>query len=79
MLNRMHPKMLNGKMLSGEMLGDLCQTYCKAINEGAVPNIESAWTYICQNECLKAQQQALEKYEVAIGDLLHNKLPLAED
>ena len=24
LLNRMIPKMLNGKMLSGEMLGDLC-------------------------------------------------------
>jgi len=55
MLNRMYPKMINGKMLNGEMLADICQTYCNAINDGAVPNIQSAWTYICQNECLKAQ------------------------
>lgn len=25
-----------------------------SINSGAVPNIQSAWTYICQNECQKA-------------------------
>lgn len=47
MLNRMNPKKLNGKLLNGEMVGDLLRTYVQAINEGAIPNIESAWTYIC--------------------------------
>ena len=47
LLNCMPPKIMNGQVLSGEMLGDLCLTYVKAINEGAVPNIENAWTYIC--------------------------------
>ena len=50
----MHPKILNGKLLNGAMVADLCETYCEAINNGAVPNIESAWTYICKNECHKA-------------------------
>jgi hypothetical protein len=31
------------------MLKGLSESYVKAINEGALPNIENAWSYICQN------------------------------
>lgn len=44
---KMKVKKLNGKNLNGQMLYHLASDYVKAINEGAVPNIESAWTYIC--------------------------------
>ena len=47
-LNRVKPKTLNGKNLSGAMLCTLAESYVHAINNGAVPNIESAWTYICK-------------------------------
>lgn len=53
-INRIKPKMMNGKKLSGDMLFNLCYTYVDAINKGVVPNIETAWSYICKNECLKA-------------------------
>jgi len=43
--------MMNGKALTGAHLAYLSETYVNAINEGAVPNIESAWTYISQSEC----------------------------
>jgi hypothetical protein len=45
---------LNGKKLSGAMLCNLATSYVVAINNGAVPNIETAWTYICKDECAKA-------------------------
>jgi len=41
---------LNGRFITGEMLLELCTAYTTAINKGSVPCIESAWTYICQNE-----------------------------
>ena len=47
-LNRVKPKTLNGKNLSGGMLCKLAESYVEAINKGAVPNIESAWSYICK-------------------------------
>ena len=50
-INKIKPKLLNGKRLNGEMLSNLCLSYVDAINKGAVPNIESAWSYICKNEC----------------------------
>jgi hypothetical protein len=43
-------KVMNGKRITGGMLCKLADVYVSAINEGAVPNIESAWTYICRNE-----------------------------
>ena len=49
-LNRMKPKTLQGKLLSGEMWANLVDVYASAINQGAVPNIENAWQYICKDE-----------------------------
>lgn len=36
------------------MIMTLCDSYVRAINNGAVPNIENAWTYVCKDECYKA-------------------------
>ena len=76
-LNRIKAKTLNGKQLSGDMYAGLIRNYTNAINEGAVPNIENAWHYICSTECLKASQAAIETYEKMAKDVLHNKLPLS--
>lgn len=42
-------------MLNGDMFVLLARSYLSAINEGAVPNIENAWSYLCKNECMKAE------------------------
>jgi hypothetical protein len=62
-INRIKPKQINGRKLNGEMLFNLAQSYVDAINKGAVPSIENSWSYICKNECLKANQEAFEKFE----------------
>lgn len=54
--------MLNGKHLSGAMLLELCIAYTEAINKGSVPNIQSAWSYVCQNECQRTITQCISKY-----------------
>ena len=51
---RVKPKQLNSKPLNGEMLYNLAKSYADSINQGAVPSIESSWSYICKNECQKA-------------------------
>ena len=58
-LHRVKAKTLNGKELSGSMLATLAESYVQAINNGAVPNIESAWSYICKQESQKAAEAAL--------------------
>lgn len=51
---KIKPKTLNGKNLTGPMLVEICKAYAEAINSGKVPNIESAWTYLCQQQSYKA-------------------------
>lgn len=55
-------KVMNGRKLTGPMLCKLAEVYISAINDGAVPNIECAWTYICRNENQKALEIALDTF-----------------
>lgn len=78
-LNKLKPKMLNGKLLNGEMLINLMNNYIAAINNGAIPNIENAWNYICKDECVKAVQQAYEMYDRTLKEILYQKIPTIQD
>jgi hypothetical protein len=62
-LSKMKRKTMWGQSLSGGMYADVVKCYITAINEGAVPNIHSAWTYLSENECQKAQQTAQDAYD----------------
>ncbi|OMJ93442.1 hypothetical protein SteCoe_3558 [Stentor coeruleus] len=78
-LGKLKVKNLNNKPLNGNMLATLVESYINAINKGAVPTIENAWTYICKTECNRALQEALNLYEVNIEEVLSNKFPLDEE
>ena len=75
-VNRIKPKTLNGRKLSGSMLATLADSYVKAINNGAIPNIESAWSYLCKSECRKAMEEATKLAKEALEDQATSKLPL---
>ena len=68
--NRVKPKLLHNKAITGEALLELCESYTQAINGGSVPCIESAWTYLCKNECQRALQEALDCYNSKAADFL---------
>ena len=78
-VNRIRPKVTHGKKLSGDMLYNLCGSYVDAINKGAVPNIETAWSYICKSQCLRAQQEACDKFERAFQEGFEARAPLFEE
>lgn len=78
-LNRIRPKQIDGKSLSGAMYAGLVHSYIRAINEGAVPNIENAWSYVCQSECMKAAQEGADAYDATVREILQDKLPLPLD
>ena len=71
-------KTLNGKPLSGGMLVGLLQSYVTSINEGAVPNIDNAWSYICKNQCGNALNSSLKDYENMMNEALEAN-PLSEE
>ena len=77
-LNSINPKKLNGQELNGEMFIDLAKSYVKMINEGAVPIIQTAWTYMRQNQALIAKKNALENYKKKTEEL-NNKFPMKEE
>jgi hypothetical protein len=49
------------------MLLELCHSYTRAINEGSVPSIKSAWSYICLNECQRAINDSISTYEFSMN------------
>ena len=52
-LSSVKVKSLQNQKLNGDMYCSIISSYIKAINEGAVPNIESAWKYMCEEQCSK--------------------------
>lgn len=70
---------MNGKKLTGTMLANLAESYVISINNGAVPNIENAWSYICKSECHKAIEESLQKYEDVIRDNVVQRIPMDDE
>jgi len=60
-------------------MANLAEAYVTAINNGAVPNIENAWSYICKSECHKAIEESLQKYEDILRDQVISKIPIDDD
>ena len=77
-LNSINPKKLNGQELSGEMFINLLNSYVNMINEGAVPIIQTAWTYMRQNQALLAKKRCLEDYSKKLKEL-ENRFPMKEE
>jgi hypothetical protein len=61
------------------MLFNLAHSYCEAINQGAVPSIESSWSYICKNQCQKAVEDSVTKFEHYFHDEFVKNAPMFED
>ena len=78
-INRIKPKTINGRRLNGEMLFNLAKSYADAINKGAVPSIESSWSYICKNECQKALQDAYEVFERNFSAGFQDNAPMDDE
>lgn len=78
-INKVKPKTINGKKLSGAMMLTLADSYVTAINNGAVPNIESAWNYICKSECGKAIDESMTKFEDNLKENASHKIPMEEE
>jgi len=74
-LQRVKPKKLNGKNLNGAMFWNLVKSYVESINKGAIPSIESSCSYICKNECMKAQDESYDTFAKAIGNDIQNGGP----
>jgi len=48
----------------------LISAYTNAINTGKMPNIQNAWSYVCQNECQRAINDAIASYDSQMRKIL---------
>lgn len=69
-MQKVKVKLMNGHALNGPMLVELATAYISALNDGAVPNIESAWTNVCSFE----QERTLKDCITMFRDQLHSKI-----
>lgn len=60
------------------MLATLAESYVVSINNGAVPNIENAWSYICKSECHKAIEESMGKFEDTLREVALTRIPIEE-
>lgn len=59
----MKPKKLNGRLLNGPMVLELCKAYTESINKGNVPSINSAWCNLCRSENQRSLEDAIRSFE----------------
>lgn len=59
-------KVMNGHSLNGPMILELAQSYITALNEGCVPNIESAWSNVCHFEQKRALKDSVKYFHQEI-------------
>ena len=72
--NKIRPKQLNKKLLTGDMYINMIKSFIEAINKGAVPNIENTWSSMCKVECLKAYELAENVFENYLKENLGDAL-----
>jgi len=60
-------------------MATLTESYVQSINNGAVPNIENAWAYICKSECHKAIEESMQKFEDTIREAVVQRIPIEEE
>ncbi len=68
------PMMMKGKHLSGSMISFLCQAYTSAINQGSAPVIHDAWTYVCESQRMKAEQDLSDCFLASCAELSSDNL-----
>ena len=76
--NEVQAKNLNGSALCGNTYICLIESYLNAINNGAIPNIDSAWTNITQAENQRILNELINTYMKLMSEGV-KKLPVEEE
>jgi len=69
-LTKINPKQLKGVNLTPKMYFNMVEKYVEAINNGAVPTINTAWEHLVDTECRDALESAWTLYEEALKKFL---------
>jgi hypothetical protein len=76
-LGRVKAKQIKGKFVNGPMLFALAASYAEALNQGKIPTIDTAWSYVQQEELQRTFVDTIRRHI----DLINEKfkfLPVNE-
>lgn len=74
------PKELCGTPVTGPTLLSLATEYCKAINNSAVPTIQSAWTSAVKHQLRLSRRDAIQAYSIHMEQQASGRLlPMSEE
>eukprot|EP00341_Mesodinium_pulex_P002839 CAMPEP_0116933340 /NCGR_PEP_ID=MMETSP0467-20121206/28986_1 /TAXON_ID=283647 /ORGANISM="Mesodinium pulex, Strain SPMC105" /LENGTH=263 /DNA_ID=CAMNT_0004614217 /DNA_START=267 /DNA_END=1058 /DNA_ORIENTATION=- len=72
-------KTINGMMVNGPNLVALSESYCKGINEKGLPVLQTAWNYMCENQCNKIINKLVDNYKDYIKKSIIPNMPHPSD
>jgi len=72
-------KDINGTQLTGAMFVAMAQAYCKAINSGAVPVIQSAWSSVVRQQMRTVVKEVAQSYRQKMNETALAYVPMPED
>lgn len=56
-------KEMNSKPINGKIMASLLESYVEAVNNGAVPNINTAWEGVVEEERQRCYDKAVSEYK----------------
>ncbi len=61
--------------MEGKHFEALIRNFIQSINEGHLPNVESAWEFLAEREYEGKYEESVNIYERGLGELLKNDEP----
>ncbi|CDW82930.1 guanylate-binding n-terminal domain containing protein [Stylonychia lemnae] len=72
-MTKVKVKVMNGHQLNGPMIVELALSYINALNDGKVPNIENAWSNVCNFEQERAFKDSISYFEFQVKEKVRNQ------
>lgn len=72
-------KLVDGQPINGPMLCELAQSYITAMNQGKIPTIESALTYVQQAEMRRTFERIMSKFDKEFNERVISRLPTKDE
>lgn len=77
-MGKLKPKLIKGVALTGDAYLTTIKCYVDAINNGAVPNIQNAWDYMCMEQNARRVDEARQSFETYLKDNVQSRIPCSE-
>ena len=78
-LNTVRVKMIEGTVLTGEMLAELTTQYTEAINNDSIPTIAPAWERVVDSQLKNALKQGVMSYKSYMDSNVTPNIPMEVD